>query len=153
MLNNIIKFIVTGGYFGLSPIVPGTVGTIPGLLIFILISTQLYLYWIVTLLIIVIGIWFSSIAEKEIFHTKDSREIVIDEIAGFLITMSFFTIYDGWEYILTGFFLFRVFDILKPPPINRLQDLKGGWGVMADDLLAGLYSNVILQIVRYLLTN
>jgi len=128
---------------------PGTAGALAGVLIFYFINHNLIIYWVITTCIIVLGIWLSGIAEKEIFKQKDSQHIVIDEVAGYLISMSFFTLNDYWLYILLGFILFRAFDILKPFPINKLQNLKGGFGVMLDDILAGVYANIILQLIRH----
>jgi phosphatidylglycerophosphatase A len=98
---------------------------------------------LVTVGIILIGIWSSS--KVEIVWGKDHNRVVIDEIAGMCITLLFvpFSI----SYIIIGFLVFRFFDILKPLYIRRLESLKGGWGVMGDDVLAGIYSNLILQIV------
>ncbi len=146
--HRIITFFVTFGYFGYSPYIPGTIGTLGGVLIFYLLSNY-YLYYIgVILIILVLGIWLSGIAEKDIFKTKDSQKIVIDEVAGFLISMISFTTEDHWGFILLGFIFFRIFDIVKPYPIKQIQGLEGGIGIMADDILAGIYTNLLLQITR-----
>jgi len=81
----------------------------------------------------------------EIVWGEDDRRIVIDEICGFLITM--FAVEKSLKSLAIGFILFRIFDILKPFPVKRSQNLPGGWGVMIDDLLAGVYSNIILRII------
>ena len=128
---------------------PGTIGTLAGVAIFYFTNINYVIYWSLTFCIIILGVWLSGIAEKDIFKKKDSQHIVIDEVAGYLIAMSFFTLNDHWLYILLGFILFRAFDILKPNPINKLQKLKGGFGVMMDDILAGVYANIILQLIRY----
>ncbi|MBX2900295.1 MAG: phosphatidylglycerophosphatase A [Cyclobacteriaceae bacterium] len=91
----------------------------------------------------IIGIWSAYQAEAEWGH--DSSRIVIDEAAGMLISM--FIIPITWKYVLAAFLLFRFFDILKPLFIKKMERLKGGWGVMMDDVLAGIYTNVILQIL------
>ena len=76
---------------------------------------------------------------------KDHNRVVFDEVAGMCITLLFVPL--KWEYTLIGLILFRFFDILKPLYIRKLEELPGGWGVMADDVLAGIYANVILQLV------
>ncbi|SDG58272.1 phosphatidylglycerophosphatase A [Pedobacter terrae] len=76
---------------------------------------------------------------------KDHNRVVIDEVAGMCITLLFVPL--KWQYTLIGLVLFRFFDILKPFGIRKLEELPGGWGVMADDVLAGIYANVILQLV------
>lgn len=98
--------------------------------------------WI-TLLITVMGIWTAG--EVELLWGKDHNRVVIDEIAGMCITLLFVPV--TLSYILTGLLLFRFFDIVKPLFIRRLEALPGGWGVMADDILAGIYSNIILQVL------
>lgn len=147
--NQFIKFYATGAYSGLFPIAPGTVGTLFAVLLFYFMPSNIYLYILITLIVIVTGTWASTLAERDIFKTKDSSEIVIDEIAGYFVTMLFFNASDGWLTILIGFVLFRIFDIAKPYPINKLQKLKGGVGIMADDLLAGLISNILLHIIHH----
>jgi len=76
---------------------------------------------------------------------KDHNRVVIDEVAGMCITLLFVPL--KWQYTLIGLVLFRFFDILKPFYIRKLEELPGGWGVMADDILAGIYANIILQLV------
>jgi len=76
---------------------------------------------------------------------SDPREIVIDEVAGFLLTMLFLPC--SWLTISLGFIFFRFFDILKPYPIKQLEKLRGGFGVVLDDLAAGLYANIIVRII------
>lgn len=98
--------------------------------------------WI-TLLITVLGIWTAG--EVEVLWGKDSNRVVIDEIAGMCITLLFVPV--TITYLLIGFMLFRFFDIVKPFFIRKLESLPGGWGVMADDVLAGVYSNIVLQLL------
>ncbi len=110
------------------------------------------LYPILPIFFIFVGVPIAGYAERFIFFSEDSPEIVIDEIAGMLTALlSFqFTFSEaGAVYLVAGFTLFRVFDIFKPPPISAAQKLPGGLGIMADDLLAAVYTNILLQIVRY----
>jgi phosphatidylglycerophosphatase A len=96
-----------------------------------------------TLLILVLGVW--SAGKVEAGWGKDSSKVVIDEVAGMCISLLF--IPPQVKYIVAGFILFRFFDIVKPLFIRRLENLRGGWGVMADDVLAGIYSNILLQVM------
>lgn len=102
---------------------------------------------LITMIIIVIGIWSSS--QVEVLWGKDHNRVVIDEVAGMCIALLFLPV--SIKYIFMSFILFRFFDIVKPLYIRKLESLKGGWGVMADDVLAGIYSNLVMQII--VLTN
>jgi phosphatidylglycerophosphatase A len=97
---------------------------------------------------VVLGTVASGRAEK-VLGQKDSGHIVIDEVAGYFISMIFLP--QTFGYFAAAFVLFRIFDILKPPPINRLQHFHGGVGVMADDIAAGILANIVLQIWRFLI--
>jgi phosphatidylglycerophosphatase A len=99
----------------------------------------------VTVAVIIIGTWSSTVVEKD--WGKDSRRVVIDEVAGMCISLLFVPITVQW--IVTALVLFRFFDIVKPMYIRRAEALPGGWGVMTDDILAGVYSNIVLQGVIY----
>ncbi|TXI82387.1 MAG: phosphatidylglycerophosphatase A [Flavobacteriales bacterium] len=90
-----------------------------------------------------LGTWAAGRMERG--WGKDSRQVVVDEFAG--MALALFALPAGWPAVLAAFVLFRVFDIAKPLGIARLERLPGGWGVMADDLLAGLYANLIMQAV------
>jgi phosphatidylglycerophosphatase A len=96
---------------------------------------------LLTVLITTIGIWSASVVEKE--WGKDSYRVVIDEIAGMCLSLLFIPINE--KSLLAGLVLFRLFDIVKPFGIRKLEKLPGGWGVMLDDLLAGFYANVLIQ--------
>lgn len=146
--NLFIKFIASGAYSGYSPIAPGTAGSVVGILIYLLaFSLQLSAigYLLITILIVSIGIWVSGRAE-EIFERKDSQKIVIDEIAGMLISL--FMLPHGFWTALSGFIIFRMLDIAKPFYI--LERLPGGLGVMMDDVAAGIATNLILRVVLLL---
>ncbi|GIU81946.1 MAG: phosphatidylglycerophosphatase A [Acidobacteria bacterium] len=97
-----------------------------------------------------LGIWASGKA-VEIFKNKDPKEVVVDEVIGQLIAFMFIPLTASWKIILLGFIVFRLFDIFKPYPINRLQKLPSGFGVCADDILAGVYTGICLAFV-YALT-
>ena len=144
-VNNIVLFIAQGAYSGRFPKAPGTAGTVVGILIYLLLKDLGPLWYGAACVgVTVLGTWASGYADC-ILGTKDSPTIVIDEIAGFLVAM--FLIPFAWAYVAAGFILFRFFDILKPWPLKRLQDMHGGSGVMLDDVGAAVYTNVILQIL------
>ena len=107
-------------------------------------------YWqvAVTFLITAIGTWSSN--HVDALWGKDSRKVVIDEVAGMAITLLF--VPANISFLLIGLFLFRFFDIVKPLGIRNLEKLPKGWGVMADDVLAGIYSLVVLQLIIFFST-
>lgn len=145
MKNSIAKLIATVFYVGFIPIAPGTFGTIAAIPIFYALSfTPLYLYLAITVLIILISVWASSVAE-EIFGKTDPSEAVADEVCGYLVTMILVPVTLG--NIFFGFLLFRLFDIAKPYPIRKFERLPGGWGIVMDDVMAGIYSCITLHIL------
>jgi phosphatidylglycerophosphatase A len=93
--------------------------------------------------VLLAGIWSAGSLEKE--WGPDSNKIVIDEVAGMMITLLFVPV--EIKYVLTGLVLFRFFDIVKPLGIKKMEQLPGGWGVMADDAVAGIYSQLLLQFI------
>ena len=98
--------------------------------------------FIVTALVTVLGVW--SAGEVEPFWGKDSSRVVIDEVAGMCVSLLFIPVTIG--YVAAAFVLFRFFDIVKPLYIRRTEKLPKGWGVMLDDVVAGIYANILLQI-------
>jgi phosphatidylglycerophosphatase A len=98
---------------------------------------------LITAGIVVIGIWSANMVEA--IWGKDHGRVVIDEVAGMCISLLFLPV--TWQYVLAALVLFRFFDIAKPLFIRRLEALPGGWGVMFDDILAGIYANLLLQVV------
>jgi phosphatidylglycerophosphatase A len=139
----IILFVAQGACAGRVPFAPGTAGTVVGVLLFMSMKDLFFVHYLAILLFLfMLGTWAASRAEVILAHT-DSPSIVIDEIAGYLVAMC--TIPSSWALVIAGFILFRVFDILKPWPLKRLQDLHGGIGVMLDDVGAGIYANIVLQ--------
>ena len=143
----IIKLLATGFGSGLSPFAPGTMGTLVGIPVCLV---CLPLTWPVRFIFVIIlsalAIFVSGRAEK-IYSNKDDQRIVIDEIAGFQVAMLPVTI-NGLN-ICAAFVLFRIFDIWKPFPIRNLQNLPGGWGVVIDDIVAGIYAGVIMFALNY----
>ncbi len=145
----VILFIAEGAYSGRSPFAPGTAGTVVGVLLYLLVKGLAPAWYLAAAAaVIVTGIWTAGRAEV-LLGKKDAQSIVIDEIAGYLVAM--FLVSSGWGFIAAGFLLFRFFDIVKPWPLKRLQDLHGGVGVMLDDIGAGIYTNIVLQLAAVLL--
>jgi phosphatidylglycerophosphatase A len=143
-----ILLLATGFGVGYSPIAPGTLGTLIAIPVYYFLSTiPSPLYEITLIAFLFLSVWISENAEI-FFGKKDDTRIVIDEMIGFLIAMLW--VPKTTRFIIIGFFLFRFFDILKPFPIRGLEKrLKGGFGVVLDDVLAGVYANIILQIISY----
>ena len=144
----IIKFLASGFYTGYFPVAPGTIGSLVGILAcFLLQDVPFTTYAIVVILTLIAGIYISGEAEK-IYQTKDSSHIVIDEIAGIFFT--FIYLPKGISFLLAGFAVFRFFDILKPFPIRSIDEkIKGGWGIMFDDVLAGIYANILIRLIGW----
>ncbi|MEJ2253672.1 MAG: phosphatidylglycerophosphatase A [Nitrospirota bacterium] len=143
----LFKLVATVGYLGFVPVAPGTMGTLAALAVVALTKLPWPSYLILTIASVLGGTWAADKMER-VMGEKDPGCIVIDEFAGFLVAMAFLPRTMG--YLLAAFILFRVFDILKPPPIDGLQSSGGGWGVMVDDLAAGLLVNLLLQAWRLL---
>ena len=146
-LGTLARWLATLGPVGLSPVAPGTMGTLVAVAVVGLapISTQTYLALLLAATLI--GTAAAHRAEREMGR-KDPGAIVIDEFAGYMVAMLWLPA--TWPWLLASFVLFRVLDIFKPWPIGKLQDLKGGLGIMADDLAAGALANAALQIwMRY----
>jgi phosphatidylglycerophosphatase A len=139
-------FVATCGYLGYVPVAPGTFGSAAGLLIFAAVrgwgSPVAELAVIVALL--AIGVWSGTVAERH-FGGVDPAPVVLDEVAGMLITLALVPV--NAYGAIAGFLLFRLFDVVKPWPANRLEALPGGLGVMADDAMAAVYGNLTLRIL------
>ena len=144
-----VLFLATGFFIGTVPFAPGTFGSIIGLPICFLISRlDILIAVICTILFILFAIWMAAVAEK-VLKKKDAGEIVIDEIAGLIVT--FIGIPFTLKTVIVGFIIFRAFDILKPFPIRLLEKkVAGGPGIVLDDVLAGLYANLILRLAIYI---
>ena len=142
-----IKFLATGCYLGLIPKAPGTFGTLLGIpLSYLFLSLGEYAYYIATLIFIFLSIVIAELHDRTL-EEDDSGTIVIDEIAGYLVAFAALPFQVFW--IIAAFVLFRFFDAVKPFPINRLDRIKGGIGIVLDDLGAGLITNIILQILLW----
>ena len=136
--------LATGLGIGYVPFAPGTFGSLPSLALAWGLD-RLAGGWGVAAgaaFFALAGTWAADRAEAH-FGVSDPRPVVVDEIAGQLVTLMFLPL--GLRVIVAGFLLFRLFDILKPWPAGRLESLPGGSGIMADDLMAGLYANLLLH--------
>jgi phosphatidylglycerophosphatase A len=137
-------FIATFGYVGYAPVAPGTFGSAAGLLVFFGVratgSVAVELAAIVVLF--AIGIWSGTEAEHH-FGGLDPGPIVLDEVVGMLITLALLPV--SLAGAIAGFFVFRVLDVVKPWPAGRFERLPGGLGVMADDGMAAIYGNLLMQ--------
>ncbi len=136
----------TVGRLGFFPIAPGTIGTFAGILFTFLFSHfPLGIYLLSTATFLVFAAWIAERAEI-ILSERDSPKIVIDEVIGFLITMILIPFSLG--AIFAGFIFFRLFDIIKPPPARRIdRRMKGGWAVILDDAIAGIYANLFMHLI------
>ena len=145
-MNRFFLLIATGFGVGYSPLAPGTLGTLIAIPVYYFLSEIPSPIYEITLTgFFFLSVWISQNAEIS-FGKKDDQRIVIDEIMGFLITMLW--VPKTIRFVLIGFFLFRFFDILKPFPIRRLERrLKGGFGVVLDDVMAGVYANIVLHLL------
>ena len=145
----IAKAIASFFYVGFVPVIPGTFGSLGGVALYLLLqavpSWQIYLG--VFAFVTIIGIWAAGRAE----HSSgiiDPSFVVIDEVAGMLATL--FLIPFSWIFIIVGFVLFRFLDIVKPFPARQAEQLPGGWGIMLDDVIVGIYGNILMHIGVYL---
>ena len=129
---------------GLSPVAPGTMGTLAAIPLYLLLSKLTALYYLgAVLCMFILGVWLCEVTARHL-ECHDHSGIVWDEVVGYLVTMWLAPV--GWLWVLLGFLLFRFFDVLKPWPIGIVdRTVKGGLGIMLDDLLAGIYAWLVLQ--------
>ncbi len=146
----------TGFGTGYSPVVSGTVGTLVGIPLYLLLhrvtfvpcgtAVGLALYLTVTALLFLAGVAAATRLEKR-FRRKDPGQVVADEVVGYLVATC--AIAPSLASVVITFVLFRIFDIVKPFPARRSERLPGGWGIMVDDLWAGLYANLAARVCLY----
>ncbi len=144
MRGRLYKMIASVFYIGYLPVAPGTLGSLAAIVLYYFIYRNTVIMTVITLMVIILGFITSGRVEK-LFGEKDPGEIVIDELSGMLISM--YRIPPAMGYVVTGFLLFRFFDIVKPRPIRDLERFKGSIGIMSDDLVAGVYTNLALQVI------
>lgn len=146
---NILEYfcIVIASFLGVGylPLFGGTVGSLCGVVIFLSIRDDVFFAFF-TLGVVLLSFITSHYAEF-IFHEKDSKKIIIDDCAGMLV--SFLFIPKRALFVVAGFILFRFFDFFKVYPSNKIERISGGLGVTGDDMVAGVYTNVILQVLKF----
>lgn len=147
------RVISTGCGAGYFPIAPGTMGAVVMLIIYWLIPPLTTFQLLLLILgLMVVGIYSASVTEREVkaksgaVAGSDPGIVVIDEIIGMLIAL--IAIPKSMRYLIATFLLFRLFDITKPFPVRRIEKLPSGWGIVLDDVLAGIYANLLIQIGR-----
>jgi phosphatidylglycerophosphatase A len=129
---------------GRAPFAPGTFGSVAGLLVWLLVRDSPAAQAAVIVIVFAAGSWSGTVAERH-FGATDPGAVVIDEVLGMLITLFLNPV--GWTGALAGLLLFRIFDVIKPYPANRLERLHGGLGIMSDDAMAALYANMVLRVL------
>lgn len=144
-MSRLAVFIATFGYVGYFPVAPGTAGSLAALGLYAVVR------WLGTpavelvtiLAVLLIGIWAAHRTERAL-NRKDPGPVVIDEVLGMLMTLAFMPL-SPWG-VAAGFVLFRICDVIKPFPAGRLEHLPGGFGIMADDAMAGVYGQILMRI-------
>ncbi len=151
-IHPLVWFIATGGGLGYSPLAPGTAGTLGcGVLLWFLMpkdvigsgSLAIFVLSISTLAFIALSIWAST--KAEVVFGNDASKIVVDEFAGYLVAVLFLP--KTLIVYIAAFLLFRILDVLKPFPAARAETLPGGVGIVLDDLVAGIYANILIRIM------
>jgi phosphatidylglycerophosphatase A len=153
-MRQIIIFLATGGGAGYAPFAPGTVGSVVGLILGYFLCAPLWrrspaAFAMAFIVVLAASCWVAGSADK-ILGDHDSSKIVLDEVLGMIVAM--FMNPTGWMFLVAAFALFRIFDIIKPFPAGFIdRRVRGGAGVMLDDIAAGVYANLVLQAARRLL--
>lgn len=134
---------------GYVPFAPGTFGSLAGLIVFAAVRAtgQPVVELAAIVAVFFAGVWAATAAERH-FGLIDPGPVVIDEVLGMLVTLALLPVSAFGVFV--GFVLFRVFDVIKPPPCNRLEALRGGWGVMCDDLMAAVYAYAGMRLLMWL---
>ena len=146
LLKNPVHFLSLGFGSGMAPYAPGTFGTLAAVPIYLLLQPLgLPIYLLITVIAFVAGIWLCG-ETAQALGVHDHSGIVWDEVVGYLVTMIAVPL--DWKWILLGFLLFRLFDVLKPWPIRWIDNkVSGGLGIMLDDILAGFFALITLHLV------
>jgi phosphatidylglycerophosphatase A len=144
-----LRMMFTGFFTGYSPFAPGTTGTLVAVVLLIIEYLIFGHYvWVSNLIIVILTIYPSVMiadAGEKYFNRKDPESVVIDEILGYWVSVLFFPF--SWITIVSAFILFRIMDITKPFPIKKSENFSGGFGIMLDDIISGIYANIILRII------
>lgn len=147
LFDSVANFFALGAGLGLAPKAPGTFGTLLGIPLLFLMPSNLLLYLLVLVVLFAFGVWCCDECARYL-GVHDHGAIVWDEVVGYLITMMALPL--TWQWILAGFIVFRIFDIAKPWPISWVdRQVKGGMGIMVDDVLAGAFAGITLQLAYW----
>jgi len=144
VLEKIYAVFTSWFYLGKIPFAPGTFGSLGAIPLFLLIQNHKIIYIVILLFLIVFSIPSSNYIEKKL-NKKDPSFVVIDEVIGQLVALLFITSIN-FSTIFLSFILFRIFDIIKPPPARLMQSFYGGYGIIIDDIISGIYANLVLRI-------
>ena len=147
--NLFVRIFASAGYAGYFPIASGTAGSAVALALYWVIP-GMEIWWVLlsaSMLALLAGIPASTAMERQ--YGEDPSEVVIDEVVGMWISLLF--VPKVWYLALIAFFVFRIFDIIKPPPARQFDRMHGGFGIMMDDVAAGVYANLVVQAARLLL--
>lgn len=136
--------IATSFGVGYAPFAPGTFGSAAGLLLWAILPASAVAQVAAVTAVLAVGIWSAELTERRVGAT-DPGIVVVDEVLGMVVTLALVPV--GWGGAIVGFVLFRAFDVIKPYPANRFERLHGGLGIMLDDAMAGVYSNLALRLV------
>ncbi len=147
-------FIASGAYSGYSPFAPGTAGSVVGIIIGYFLCAPIWqhepMVFVAIFAAAMVPACLIAGRAEEIFGEHDSSKIVLDEVFGMIATMFLNPL--GWSWLLGGFLVFRLFDIIKPFPASLIdRRMPGGPGVMLDDLFAGIYANIVIRILVHVL--
>jgi len=148
MKRNLSKTIATFFFIGYLPLMPGTWGSLGGVLIYLLVRHNIYLLIFLFVVLLFAGLYVAGKAE-EIFGQKDDKRIVIDEACGILLLFLLIPPYK--LHLIAGFIAYRFFDIVKLYPTKKLEGLPRSWGIMSDDILAALYAFIIINLLSIVL--
>ncbi len=149
VLSHPVHLIAFGLGSGLSPKAPGTVGTLVAIPLYLLLAPLSFIQYSIFLVIFTLFSIYIAGKSAQLLGIHDHGGIVIDEICGYLLTMLLMP--PEWLWIILGFLLFRLFDIVKPWPISTLdRRVSGGLGIVVDDLMAGIYALLSLELIAWL---
>lgn len=141
------KLVATGFFSGYAPIAPGTAGSLVAVLIYWFFINSNFQLLVITLLFFILGILTSAEFERRDGH--DPSIVVVDEMVGMWISLLY--VEKRVSSVLISFFLFRLMDVIKPPPAKKFDNMNGGLGIMMDDVIAGVYANILTQIIFHLI--
>jgi phosphatidylglycerophosphatase A len=141
--------IATAGPVGAVPIAPGTAGSVVGVALFVGLRAlgAVPVDLVALAAVLALGVWSAGVVERDLGRT-DPGAVVIDEVAGMLVTLMWVPV--GWVGVVFGFLAFRVFDIIKPFPARTAERLPGGWGIMTDDVVAGIHAQIVVRLALWI---